>query len=42
MFALGIFGLSIIGTFWKNIAKGFFATGLGLLLATWEPLVLEA
>ena len=35
MFALGIFGLSIIGTFFgKNIAKGFFATGLGLLLAT--------
>ena len=35
MFALGIFGLSIIGTFFgKNIAKGFFATGIGLLLAT--------
>ena len=35
MFALGIFGLSIIGTFFgKNIVKGFFATGLGLLLAT--------
>ena len=34
MFALGIFGLSIIGTFFgKNIAK-VFATGLGLLLAT--------
>lgn len=35
MFALGIFGLSIIGTFFgKNIAKGFFATGIGLLFAT--------
>ncbi|MEQ8195917.1 MAG: tripartite tricarboxylate transporter permease [Rhodospirillales bacterium] len=35
MFALGIFGLSIIGTFFgKDPAKGFLAAGIGLLLAT--------
>lgn len=35
MFALGLFGLSIIGTFFgKSPAKGFLATGIGLLLAT--------
>jgi len=35
MFALGVFGLSIIGTFFgKSPAKGFIATGIGLLLAT--------
>ncbi|MEX2449556.1 MAG: tripartite tricarboxylate transporter permease [Rhodospirillales bacterium] len=35
MFALGIFGLSIIGTFFgKDPAKGFLATGIGLLLTT--------
>ena len=35
MFALGIFGLSIIGSFFgKDVARGFLATGIGLLLAT--------
>lgn len=35
MFALGIFGLSIIGSFFgKDAARGFLATGLGLLIAT--------
>ena len=35
MFALGIFGLSIIGSFFgKDPARGFLATGLGLMLAT--------
>jgi putative tricarboxylic transport membrane protein len=35
MFALGIFGLSIIGSFFgKDPARGFLATGIGLLLAT--------
>ncbi len=35
MFALGLFGLSIIGTFFgRSPAKGFLATGIGLLLAT--------
>ena len=35
MFALGIFGLSVIGSFFgKDPARGFLATGLGLFLAT--------
>lgn len=35
MFALGIFGLSIIGSFFgRDPARGFLATGLGLLMAT--------
>lgn len=35
MFALGVFGLSIIGSFFgKDPARGFLATGIGLLLAT--------
>ena len=35
MFALGLFGLSIIGTFFgKDPAKGFLAAGIGLFLAT--------
>lgn len=35
MFALGLFGLAIIGGFFgSDPAKGFFATGIGLLLAT--------
>ncbi len=35
MFALGVFGLSIIGSFFgKDAARGFVATGIGLLLAT--------
>jgi putative tricarboxylic transport membrane protein len=35
MFALGIFGLSIIGTFFgKSPTKGFLAAGIGLLLGT--------
>ncbi|WP_051630471.1 tripartite tricarboxylate transporter permease [Afifella pfennigii] len=35
MFALGIFGLSIIGSFFgRDPARGFLATGIGLLLAT--------
>jgi putative tricarboxylic transport membrane protein len=35
MFAVGVFGLSIIGGFLgKSAAKGFLATGIGLLLAT--------
>ena len=35
MFALGLFGLSIIGSFFgKDAAKGFLATGIGLILAT--------
>ena len=35
MFALGIFGLSIIGSFFgKDPARGFLATGIGLILAT--------
>ena len=35
MFALGLFGLSIIGSFFgRNVAYGFLATGIGLLMAT--------
>lgn len=35
MFALGLFGLSIIGSFFgRDPSKGFLATGIGLLLAT--------
>lgn len=35
MFALGIFGLSVIGSFFgRDPARGFLATGLGLFLAT--------
>lgn len=35
MFALGVFGLSIIGGFFgRNVTKGFVATGIGLILAT--------
>jgi putative tricarboxylic transport membrane protein len=35
MFALGVFGISIIGSFFgKDPAKGFLATGIGLFLAT--------
>lgn len=35
MFALGIFGLSIIGSFFgKDPSRGFLATGIGLFLAT--------
>lgn len=35
MFALGVFGLSIIGTFFgKSPAKGFLAAGIGLLMGT--------
>lgn len=35
MFALGIFGLSIIGTFFgSSPAKGFLAAGIGLLMGT--------
>lgn len=35
MFALGVFGLSIIGSFFgRDPARGFLATGVGLLLAT--------
>jgi putative tricarboxylic transport membrane protein len=35
LFAVGILGLSIIGSFFgKDAARGFLATGLGLLLAT--------
>ncbi|MBT3764761.1 MAG: tripartite tricarboxylate transporter permease, partial [Rhodospirillales bacterium] len=35
MFALGIFGLSIIGTFFgKSPAKGFLAAGIGLMMGT--------
>lgn len=35
MFAVGVFGLSIIGGFLgKSAAKGFLATGIGLLLST--------
>ncbi|MEL0106568.1 MAG: tripartite tricarboxylate transporter permease [Rhodospirillaceae bacterium] len=35
MFALGVFGISIIGSFFgKDPAKGFLAAGIGLFLAT--------
>lgn len=35
MFALGIFGLSIIGSFFgKDPVRGFLATGIGLIIAT--------
>lgn len=35
LFAVGVFGISIIGSFFgRGIARGFLATGLGLLLAT--------
>ncbi|MFD2031900.1 tripartite tricarboxylate transporter permease [Ancylobacter dichloromethanicus] len=35
MFAVGVFGLSIIGSFFgENPVKGFIATGVGLFLAT--------
>jgi putative tricarboxylic transport membrane protein len=35
MFALGVFGLSIIGSFFgKDPARGFLATAIGLLIAT--------
>ncbi|MGI9423989.1 MAG: tripartite tricarboxylate transporter permease [Hyphomicrobiaceae bacterium] len=35
MFALGVFGLSIIGSFFgRDAARGFLATGIGLLIAT--------
>jgi putative tricarboxylic transport membrane protein len=35
LFAVGVFGLSIVGSFFgRDAARGFLATGLGLLLAT--------
>lgn len=35
LFAVGVFGLAIVGSFFgKDAARGFLATGLGLLLAT--------